>query len=452
LAYAESVNTNFISQSHPSFVTIRNTMTSTAPTTPDAPNNAILLDDINKNMTVDEIGVPIIDMSQPDKSKLILQIANACSTWGFFQLTSHGIPDELLQSFQTQMKVFFDLPIDIKKKLKRNECNARGFFDDELTKRRRDWKEALDCGVPGSRDWSCADDDDVNACLDGLNQFPSVEDAPYFRSVVVEYFEACAELSDRIAILMAQGLGVDTENSASSDDDLLQNLRKQHTSYLRMNYYPPCPLGKEDEKKEEDNPPPLGISPHRDAGFLTVLLQDDDCHSLQVEDRNSHENQNETKWVTVKPVPGALTINTGDMAMIWSNGKYQAPLHRVLTDASKKRYSAPFFYNPGYSAHISPLPHLTSDKKDVGQHMSCVYHPCVWGYFRAVRFAGDLTDLGVEIQTSDFLVHPKNDNDEDVTKKMKSNHLEKQAAFVKEADFQKPFSVERYRPLLEDTV
>mmetsp|Transcript_39857 Transcript_39857/g.60205 ORF Transcript_39857/g.60205 Transcript_39857/m.60205 type:complete len:85 (-) Transcript_39857:183-437(-) len=84
--------------------------------------------------------------------------------------------------------------------------------------------------------------------------------------------------------------------------------------------------------------------------------------------------------------------------------------------------------------------------------MSCVYHPCVWGYFRAVRFAGDLTDLGVEIQTSDFLVHPKNDNDEDVTKKMKSNHLEKQAAFVKEADFQKPFSVERYRPLLEDTV
>eukprot|EP00957_Ditylum_brightwellii_P044423 3370643-Ditylum_brightwellii.AAC.1 len=62
-----------------------------------------------------------------------------------------------------------------------------------------------------------------------------------------------------------------------------------------MNYHHPCPLGKEDKKKE-DNPPPLG-------------------------------NENKTKWVTMKPVPGALTINTGNMAIIWSNGKYQAPLH-----------------------------------------------------------------------------------------------------------------------------
>jgi hypothetical protein len=27
------------------------------------------------------------------------------------------------------------------------------------------------------------------------------------------------------------------------------------------------------------------------------------------------------------------------------------------------------------------------------------FHACLYGYFRAVRFAGDLTDLGVEIQT-----------------------------------------------------
>eukprot|EP00957_Ditylum_brightwellii_P092164 7016600-Ditylum_brightwellii.AAC.1 len=74
---------------------------------------------------------------------------------------------------------------------------------------------------------------------------------------------------------MAHGLGVDTEKSGSSsnDDDLLQNLQREHTSYLQINYYPPCPLGKEDEKKE-DNPPPLG-----------------------------NENKNETKWFTMKPVP-----------------------------------------------------------------------------------------------------------------------------------------------------
>eukprot|EP00965_Chrysotila_dentata_P245249 6206444-Pleurochrysis_carterae.AAC.1 len=34
-------------------------------------------------------------------------------------------------------------------------------------------------------------------------------------------------------------------------------LRRRHTSYLRMNWFPPC--------TEHSDPPPLGISPHRSA-------------------------------------------------------------------------------------------------------------------------------------------------------------------------------------------
>ena len=49
-------------------------------------------------------------------------------------------------------------------------------------------------------------------------------------------------------------------------------LRERHTSYLRLNWFPPCAA---------PEPNTLGISPHRDAGFLTVLAQDVDCHSLQ---------------------------------------------------------------------------------------------------------------------------------------------------------------------------
>eukprot|EP00565_Helicotheca_tamesis_P008618 CAMPEP_0185731042 /NCGR_PEP_ID=MMETSP1171-20130828/11710_1 /TAXON_ID=374046 /ORGANISM="Helicotheca tamensis, Strain CCMP826" /LENGTH=77 /DNA_ID=CAMNT_0028400211 /DNA_START=55 /DNA_END=284 /DNA_ORIENTATION=- len=63
-----------------------------------------------KRNETDEIGVPIIDISQADESKLIVQIAEACSSWGFFQITSHGIPTQLLQDFKAQMEVFFDLP------------------------------------------------------------------------------------------------------------------------------------------------------------------------------------------------------------------------------------------------------------------------------------------------------------------------------------------------------
>eukprot|EP00521_Asterionellopsis_glacialis_P016347 CAMPEP_0195301076 /NCGR_PEP_ID=MMETSP0707-20130614/28688_1 /TAXON_ID=33640 /ORGANISM="Asterionellopsis glacialis, Strain CCMP134" /LENGTH=397 /DNA_ID=CAMNT_0040363931 /DNA_START=44 /DNA_END=1237 /DNA_ORIENTATION=+ len=385
--------------------------------------------------------VPVIDMKDSNRKDLIEHISNACSTFGFFQIIHHGISPELIDEFRTQMKCYFDLPHDEKLRHKRNERNARGFFDDELTKQRRDWKEAIDIGVPGSRDWSTPDNNSENACLDGFNQFPHAEDLPNFRPTIVKYFEACSKLSDELAILMAEGLGCKEETMDHQDDtddlSLVGSLRRHHTSYLRMNYYPVCPSTTE----TDGEPQPLGISPHKDAGFLTVLVQDDDCHSLQVA-RHTSDNENDVAfddmdWFTVKPVPGALTINTGDMAMIWSNGQYKAPLHRVKTDPIKVRYSAPFFYNPGYSTLVEPL--------RSGRGAIQKYKPCLWGYFRALRFAGDLTDLGVEIQISDF------EESTGEGKAKESDHIQKQVKFSKMANFHEPFSVEKFRPLLQGT-
>mmetsp|Transcript_21374 Transcript_21374/g.45174 ORF Transcript_21374/g.45174 Transcript_21374/m.45174 type:complete len:259 (-) Transcript_21374:195-971(-) len=131
--------------------------------------------------------IPIIDLANPDTALLQQQLYEACSTWGFFQLINHGISPELIASFRTAMANFFALPYDIKLPLKRNARNARGYFDDELTKRKRDWKEAIDVGEPGSRDWNLPDAHETNACLDGYNQFPSSQDCPHFRDVVVQY-------------------------------------------------------------------------------------------------------------------------------------------------------------------------------------------------------------------------------------------------------------------------
>eukprot|EP00980_Cylindrotheca_fusiformis_P004057 scaffold880_cov132-Cylindrotheca_fusiformis.AAC.53 len=355
-------------------------------------------------MTLD-VEIPVIDLcGNLSEQELVEKVAKACSEFGFFQVICADIPKDLVKEFNDQCKNYFALPQDVKVGWKRNESNARGFFDDELTKQRRDWKQALDFGVPGSRDWTVPDEDPSNFCLDGWNQLPSEETLPQFRSVATKYFDACARFSDRIAILMAKGMGEDATTP------IVQALRENHSSYLRSNYYPPCIELAEDGRK------PLGISPHKDAGFLTVLLQDDDCHSLQV--------WKDEQWITVQPVPGAFTINTGDMAEVWSNRKYRAPLHRVLSNESKERYSAPFFYNPSYDTLVTPL----SDNP--------LYHPILWGYFRAVRFAGDLTDLGVEIQIEDFL------------RSKSSKHTRIQSSFEREIDFGTPFSVEKYRDLL----
>jgi len=346
-----------------------------------------------------------------DNDKLAQQIANACSTFGFFQVTNHGISDKLIEDFRHECRLYFrGLDRDTKLQWKRNAGNARGYFDDELTKQRRDWKECLDVGVPYSRDWTLEDEDNRNECLDGWNQFPPTDVLPDFRNVVVRYFDACAKLSHRLAILMARGFGKD------ADDALIRDLEKHHTSYLRTNFYPPC--------QSEEVPAPLGISPHKDAGFLTVLLQDDDCHSLQV--------WNNQEWTTVHPLRNALTINTGDMAQVWSNGKYKAPLHRVLTDPYSDRYSAPFFYNPGYETWVRPA--LAKEQEETAK-----YNAILWGYFRAVRFAGDLTDLGVEIQINDF----------ETSRPTESPHSAKQRIFANDQGWpSRAFNVERYRDLL----
>ena len=132
------------------------------------------------------------------------------------------------------------------------------------------------------------------------------------------------------------------------------------------------------------------------------------------------------EWVTVVPEAGAFTINTGDMAQIYSNNRYHAPEHRVLTNPNKDRISAPFFYNPAYDSAVKPLPSLGPSQ----------YERCMWGYFRAMRFAGDFADYGTEIQIADF------------AKGSESWHVTNQERFMAEANFNQPFDVETNRRLL----
>jgi isopenicillin N synthase-like dioxygenase len=266
--------------------------------------------------TTPELNVPIIDLAKvyddsTSEDEIVKMIGNACSEFGFFHVVNHGISVQTIQQYSDQCRRYFALPREVKQQWKRGDGNSRGYFDDELTKQKRDWKEALDFGVPGQRTWSVPDDcdDPPNKCLDGFNQFPTEEELPGFRTVVTTYFDACAELSDRIAILMAKGLGVGPD---AANSPMIRELREKHSSYLRSNHYPPC----------DDTENNLGISPHRDAGFLTVLLQDQETHSLQVW-KDGH-------WITVHPEPGAFTINTGDMAQIYSNGRYKVRTIKVF--------------------------------------------------------------------------------------------------------------------------
>lgn len=333
-------------------------------------------------------GPPIIDVapiiaaysntdSYPDistnslLSETIEKIRKACSEWGFFQCVNHGIPENVINNFDKETRKFFELPRSEKVSIKRTATNSRGWFDDELTKQVRDWKECIDIGQPGK------------SSVDGENQWPSVKSAPNFRKSMEEYYHHCWILSR--ALLRACAVGLNMSPNHFDEE------AEPHTSYLRLNYYPLCEkIAPESHGFEEPDPlldGSLGINKHSDAGCLTVLRQ-------YAGEPNSLQVYQEGSWHRVVPVKNALTINIGDMMQVWSNGQYKAPIHRVLANRERVRYSAPFFYNPSYDTMVTPVSSAGKPK----------YHPLSWSEFRRRRFEGDYGDYAADVQISDWLI------------------------------------------------
>ena len=79
------------------------------------------------------------------------------------------------------------------------------------------------------------------------------------------FYSGATRVAERLLEGVASHLGLPRGHFAPSFDP--------HTSYLRLNYYPPCPepCGK------------LSVNRHTDAGALTVLLQERGTTALQVQ-------------------------------------------------------------------------------------------------------------------------------------------------------------------------
>jgi len=194
-----------------------------------------------------------------------------------------------------------------------------------------------------------------------------------FEPVIRAYYASCKVLSMRLLSAIALNLGVSGEHLARGFDDA-------HTSFLRLNYYPKYPLGLRDDR-------PLGVGEHTDAGALTLLLQDR---------QPGLEVRRDDRWYLVEPRADALVVNIGDIVQVWSNDRYRAALHRVITNTAADRYSLPFFLNPSWETSYEPLP------TTVTAHEPAHYRRIHWREFRALRAAGDYADIGEEVQISHY--------------------------------------------------
>lgn len=300
--------------------------------------------------------LPVIDVRDLRSAAARRAIDAACRDWGFFQIVGHGIDERTTTALRRAMRAFFALPIRAKHAIVRTAENPWGFYDRELTRHTRDWKQIYDYGPS-----------DGGAMVP---QFP--RELPELEPAVTRFYAVCDALAFGLVEVIAGNLGM-------PPGALDACFRPHHTSFLRLNYYPPCPAPARPAGRAPAHSGNLGVNPHTDAGALTLLLQDE---------QPGLEVFHDAAWKLVEPRSDALVVNIGDIVQVWSNDRYRAALHRGLVSPHSERYSAPFFFNPAYSTEYAPLP-STVDAEHPPR-----YRPIHWGTFRARRAAGDYADHG----------------------------------------------------------
>ncbi|EOA32032.1 hypothetical protein CARUB_v10015276mg [Capsella rubella] len=320
--------------------------------------------------------VSVIDLSRledpEDVQNVISEIGEACEKWGFFQVINHGVPCDTRERLEKTAKKFFELPMEEKVKVKRDEESPAGYHDGEHTISVKDWKEVFDSFlkdptvIPSSTD---LEDDGLSLLYNKWPQFPSD-----LREASEEYARHVDKLAFKLLELISLSLGLPKES--------FHDFFKEQMSFLRINRYPPCP--------RPDLA--LGIGPHKDITVLTILAQDE-VGGLQVSRRS------DGVWFPVKPVPNALVINMGNCFEIWTNDKYWSAEHRVVVNTTKERYSIPFFLFPSHDVEVKPLEELVSPENPPR------YKGYNWGKFFASRLRSMYQKLDTHtIQVDDLKV------------------------------------------------
>jgi len=276
--------------------------------------------------------LPIIDLAPlrdaPDGGAVPAAIRTAMEAHGFFYVTGHGIPEDLIARTRSAALDFFRRPVEEKRQV-------------AVTKHHRGWNALGDAVMYGASkpDYKeffqigldlPLDDPDVAAGqpLRGPNVFP--DEPREFRVAFQDWFHAIAEAGD----LLLQGVALSLEKGRHF-------FRPHYGKPLQRTqavWYPrqPVELG-------EDQ---FGVAPHTDFGLITLLWQDG-SGGLEV----LHP---EDGWITAPPVEGTLVINAGDLMQRWTGGRYRSTRHRARNRHVEDRLSIATFYDPSFTAPVDP--------------------------------------------------------------------------------------------------
>lgn len=277
--------------------------------------------------------IPVVESCLLETAAAAVAIDHACRSSGFFAIHIDAPTSAHRVRVIDSARRLFQLPEAAKElvSLRAGGAAWRGWFPlgGELTGGVPDLKEGFYIGRE-------LDATHAHAArpLHGANVWPA--EVPSLRTEVLTWMERMETLGQRALAAMATGLGLAPRH-------FVDHLTADPTVLFRIFRYPPNPdrfgLGEGDER--------WGVAEHSDYGLLTLLAHDG-TPGLQVRVGDD--------WTDVDPNPDLIVCNIGDMLDRMTGGRYCSTPHRVRNTAATERISLPFFLDPTWAAHVTPLP------------------------------------------------------------------------------------------------
>ncbi len=255
------------------------------------------------------------------KQKFVNEIGTAYSEIGFASVKNHFLSDDLMNSLYKEVKEFFALPEETKKKYEIEGLGGqRGYisFGKEHAKGKKegDLKEFWHFGQEPSEDANLIETYPENV---------QVTEQPAYNEVGMEAYRLLEKTGVYVLRALALYVGI--------DEFYYDKWVANGNSILRPIHYPPIV----DEPKGA-----VRAGAHGDINLITLLMGAS-AGGLQVLGKDGN-------WVEAKPEEGNLVINVGDMLERHTNNKLRSTIHRVVNPPKEEwgtaRYSIPFFLHP----------------------------------------------------------------------------------------------------------
>jgi isopenicillin N synthase-like dioxygenase len=316
--------------------------------------------------------VPVVDLKCAT-CDLASEVGQALKRFGFFYVSNHGIPQELLSSQLEQNRRLFDLPDQVKRSMAFNVTLDIGYTGGTGTSQALDPNAGIQAADTKEGFMLTNNAFMGAAALDPTNprkflpRHPHLDPKdplagatlhwppglPGYERVIRSYFASAYELNYRLNDLLFSSLGMDANER--------NRLGSAPFCVLKQLRYGPG-------RDALANGSSIGAGAHADRGSLTLLLTDD-TPGLQVEMVG--------EWLPVPPRRGMFIVNAGDQIEALTNGHYRSAKHRVITTSPHPRYSTAFFTYFNYKEPLTPLHEHVNPQVQLSllSQLACMFSP-----------------------------------------------------------------------------